>query len=267
MALICVCSIVKAAGNELPTEAPYDANSAVDDDAQADEDMNEAYHDPDSISHFHLLDTDKSGALSAKELTMEYLMLVHWDETAEEALTAMDYNKDGKIEVEEFIAFGSPRVEYNHANADFTSADADANGFLNKKEYFNTAHAQMMRPQKMKGKQWRKQQFNSLDTNKDKKISREEYLAYNAKDPFTHMDKNEDGKVSPDEWHAYFLEVEPGVHTKDHDFETFKEHDHDKDGFLNRTEHKHQPDESWLEGEEHPHWIHDVHKNDKRTEL
>ena len=68
--------------------------------------------------------------------------------------------------------------------------------------------------------------FDAMDTNKDGKISYEEYMAYHQ---FDAMDTNKDGKISYEEYMAYHQKLSE---------EKFKALDADSNGFVTREEYQ-----------------------------
>lgn len=98
-------------------------------------------------------------------------------------LEMLDTNKDGSISKAEFEAKRSNEFSAADANNDGTVTPAELTAFHEKKMEERKAERQ-------------KRMFDRLDTNKDGKVSKEEFEAGGK---FERMDKNNDGKITADE--------------------------------------------------------------------
>lgn len=239
--ITCCMQALSAEENEASDAASPDMLG--DDDTFADDpdpdNMPMDMYEPDSHGQLVLLDVDISGTLTANELIPSFLHSVQWLGTAQEAMDEMDTDKNGHADLEELLAWASPRVERYHSNADFSAADTNSNGFLTLREYKNTGHASSMLPEGKDEQVHQQDLFKSLDTDHDGKVSEAEYMILNGLDTFSQMDADKNGQTSLDEWSAYWTRIEPGVHDKETDAISFKELDRNKDDFINRTEYKH----------------------------
>ena len=113
----------------------------------------------------------------------------------EAVFMSMDVDKDGKVTKAEFLA-----VYKNKARAErlFKVYDKDGNGYLVKQEYVVTAR-KLSEERKAKRAQ---RQFDKMDTNKDGKVSKEEFLAHHQaylEKKFKAYDKNGDGYLVKEE--------------------------------------------------------------------
>jgi Ca2+-binding EF-hand superfamily protein len=84
----------------------------------------------DAATIFRSLDTDGDGSLDRKELLLAFrkLKLPHRDAAADAFLAKADTNNDGKVSLQEFVAFVD--AQHQALLQVFTSLDQDNNGLL-----------------------------------------------------------------------------------------------------------------------------------------
>jgi len=196
--------------------------------------------DLDSRYQFLHLDLDADDVLTEEEVTVEFLSALryHRSDDSKAAFGEMDLSKDSLVDMEEFLAFTSPRVEALYATQDFENADQDGDGYLKEHEYANTGHAHhKIRPDDQSLKEHQAERYASLDVDADGQVSQAEFIASQGRDSFSDMDKNEDNQVHLGEWNEYWGEGEGAG-----DEEIFKLLDADGGGFITRTEYKHMSD-------------------------
>ena len=113
---------------------------------------------------------------------------------------AMDANKDGFVGRDEVLAAGDRA---------FDRLDADHDGYVTKEELpaARTRHRAVATPAAAGGDEAAREEraatrrqrwLERLDTDRDGRVSREEYRAWRA-GLFDRLDKDKDGKLSPDE--------------------------------------------------------------------
>jgi Ca2+-binding EF-hand superfamily protein len=106
------------------------------------------------------------------------LVVVSWAFAANDLFSKIEKNKDGKISKQEYM---------DAAAGDFAGLDKNKDGFLTKGEL--KAIDTIVMDKFLK----------EADTNKDGKISREEFTKY-AEKRFKFLDKNNDGFIDQKEW-------------------------------------------------------------------
>ncbi|MFN4181791.1 MAG: EF-hand domain-containing protein [bacterium] len=127
---------------------------------------------------FTFLDTNKDGVLSEADKPQEGKEMV-W---LKQKFLEWDTNRDGTVSREEFP--GRPVM--------FEKLDANGDGFITPEE-----HEKAMEQFREKAQQWGKQMWERADTNKDGKISREEFRG--PPQAFEKLDANKDGFLTQDE--------------------------------------------------------------------
>ena len=146
-------------------------------------------------ARFASLDRNRDGVVSRDE----------WPFDAQ-SFQRGDHNGDNHITRDEFLATG---VDSNRAGGDrFTSLDTNRDGRVDRNEWRGTI-----------------QTFNALDRNGDGALTREE-IAARGDDPttdlFASLDTNRDRRISQNEWHW--------------SLDSFRSHDTNHDGWLSRAE-------------------------------
>lgn len=98
----------------------------------------------------------------------------------------LDQNRDGRVSLEEYLAFfgeGSPMRRKNVAY-EFRKYDRNGDGFITQEEHFTTVTL--------------KDEFRGLDQNRDGRVSRDEFL--DADIIFHPLDRNHDGFITLEEY-------------------------------------------------------------------
>ena len=103
--------------------------------------------------------------------------------SAEQAIGYLDRNKDGKVSLEEYLAFQQPRL------AQF---DANGNGRLSRAEFKASLAADAQKTAR--------ESFRIFDLNKDNSLSQEEFLGFHAFVFKNYLDANKDGFITVEEW-------------------------------------------------------------------
>jgi len=158
----------------------------------------------------------------------------------DKATEALDLDKDGKISASEFLDYASPAHAKAVAWDDFDLANEDGDEFLSLEEYKTTHYG---KERVIDGNHdGFKGHYDELDSDKDGKISKEEWLSSPAaQDPFSHMDYNGDKLI---EFEEFARNEKEHYHGLDHESEEAQKHtreafdalDRDKDGKLTRAE-------------------------------
>ena len=131
------------------------------------------------------------------------------------------------------MTFADPRVEKLYAETDFRVADTDADGSLTFEEYEGSGNAlELQEIAKDSGADPNLHRaFADMDTNNDKKVSHQEYIAVQGVEMFGKRDKNKDGFISQKE----YVDFEPTKEASELE-SIFEELDMDKDKQLTRVE-------------------------------
>lgn len=105
-------------------------------------------------------------------------------QTPEQVFAFFDKDGDGKISLQEYLAFQVTKI------AQF---DADKDGVLEYGEFKETLQG--------KAKQNAQRSFNAFNTEDNRKaLTQREFLGYHANIFKTYIDTNSDGFASPEEW-------------------------------------------------------------------
>jgi len=206
-----------------------------------------AHENPERL--FHNGDTNADDFLDKSELADFYKHDEHkyhgkaisdffgGDDKATEAL---DLNKDGKIDPNEFLKYASPAHSRAVAWDDFDIANKNNDKGLDVKEYKKTHYGKERVIDANHG--GFQEHFDAIDANKDGIIDKDEWLSSPAaQDAFSHMDYDGNEKVTLEEMIRNEKEHYHGI---DHDHpdaiahskEAFDKYDINKDGDLTRAE-------------------------------
>jgi hypothetical protein len=136
------------------------------------------------------VDTDGDGAMSAAELAAvsgpaPAPAAAAAPAAAPNPLAMLDYNRDGKTELNEYLNFQLPNLKKN---------DANGNGRLSRDEFKASL------PENGRGRA--QQSFLAFDRDKDKGLDQDEFLGYHAFVFNNVLDKNKDGFVTREEFAA-----------------------------------------------------------------
>ncbi len=101
----------------------------------------------------------------------------------EMSLAFLDYNKDGKLDLNEYLNFQMQKMK---------TADANQNGRLSLEEFKSTLQGNA-------AKDYRKS-MAAFDKNKNKGLEQEEFLGYHAFIFKNFIDKDKDDIVTLEEW-------------------------------------------------------------------
>jgi len=211
--------------------------------------------DPDDM--FQRMDGNKDKALVGHEINDDEFLHFFGQDWADPALAvpAMDTDKDGKADREEFLAYTEPLTAVAYAKSDFAQSDSNHDSFMNFTEYQlsghsmedgvpapgDTLHTDPVFLKKLKAG------FDSMDSDKNGKLTLGEYVAGQGHDSFSRKDGNGDGKVTKVEFIAF--EAKTGL-SKAQSVEWFDSLDKDKSGYLTRVEDRGDEDWTQEDGEE-----------------
>jgi Ca2+-binding EF-hand superfamily protein len=136
------------------------------------------------------IDTDKDGYMSAAELAAVQQPApaaapAPAPSAAASALAMLDYNKDGKTDLNEYLNFQMPNLK---------TFDANGNGRLSRDEFKESLPAS--------AKSNAPRSFAAFDRDKDNGLEQQEYLGYHAFVFKNVLDKNKDEFIDASEWQA-----------------------------------------------------------------
>jgi len=202
----------------------------------------------DENNMFAGLDVNKDGSLDATEMNHDHmrakvLMGYKPKPSPRDTFIMADTNGDGAVTYDEYLAFVWRETHNATVRGYFAKFDRNKDGSWTLDEYSVSPHAFQSAGSKAvaDAKKTKKAMdyspyFNHVDTDKDGKLSAEEYFA-SDKDWLSKCDTNKDGLASHDEW-VHFGKTN---HVKDSNEDTFTEEvfttvDANKDGYVSPVE-------------------------------
>jgi len=199
---------------------------------------------------FRAGDRDRSGEMDSLELSEFFThreagyngkVIADMAGGEDKAIALMDTDKNGKVSADEFLTHVSPSYHKAIAEEDFDNADTNNNGSLDLEEYKSSNYGMERVPEFVH--QGFEDHFNELDLNKDKALSKEEYVEAASQDHFSQMDYNHDNIVTLAEYrthkHTHYWSEDGGKPVPpeaDNTKAGFDQLDLNKDGQISRSE-------------------------------
>jgi len=208
------------------------------------EDVGDEHHETPEEEEGHHVEHDEEDA-GNWELTKEHLTKMH---------AGIDANKDGKINIDEMLAYGTDMrasIAKKYAKTDLAEMDRNKDGKLSLQEYFKDMGFGKEGDEDYDKERVEREtlKFHAADEDKDALLDEHELvhlfnpamhdkvMEADAEGAMKDQDKNGDGKLSPEEYyHAVPEEGDEEFEMSKEDKVEFAKFDKDKDGFLNKEE-------------------------------